>query len=229
MEFAASAADVSIYLSSLVISEFMYHPLPANPAETAQGWVDDDFEYLELRNVSATSVDLTDVRFTKGVDFDFAPGTTLAAGASTLIMRNAAAFTARYGAGKPIAGTWQAGDSLSNGGEEIKLSYGSGQAIIDFTYDDAPPWPVEADGQEKSLVLIAPETPQDHTLAHNWRASLSTGGSPGGDDRPTFATWGAPSGVSNPEGDGDFDGLKNRMEYALLGNPNRAISESSRV
>ena len=219
VEFAASAADVSIYLTSLVVSEVMYHPLAQTAAESAQGWIADDFEYLEVRNVGATSLDLTNVGFTNGVTFAFASGTTLAAGANTLVVRNIAAFTSRYGAGKPIAGTWLAGDSLSNNGEEITLNYGSGQPIIDFTYSDTAPWPAPADGQGYSLVLVAPEMLPNPALAQNWRASRALGGSPGGDDRPTFATWAAAHSVSDPNADDDFDGLTNRLEYALGGDP----------
>ena len=219
VEFTASAADVSVYLSSLVVSEFMYHPTAPTSAETALGWTEPDFEYIELRNVGATSVDLTDVRFTKGIDFDFAPGTTLAAGANILVVRNTAAFASRYGSGRPIAGVWQTGDSLSNGGEEIKLSYGSGQAIIDFAYADASPWPPEADGLGYSLVLVQPETRPNPALPASWRASRAAGGSPGGDDRTTFASWATAHNVSDPDADNDGDGTKNRMEYALGGNP----------
>jgi len=226
IEFVASAADVSPLTSSLVISEFMYHPTAPTSAETGQGWAEADFEYIELRNVSAASIDLTDVRFTKGVDYDFPAGTTLAAGATTLIVHNVAAFNSRYGAGHPITGTWQASDSLSNSGEELKLSYGSGQVIIDFTYGDSSPWPPEADGLGYSLVLVKPETLPNPTLAQNWRASRVIGGSPGGDDRVTFASWSSGNGASNPNADGDGDGIINQLEYALAGNPaqnNRSI------
>lgn len=225
VQFIAGAADVSVFKSSLVISEFMYHPLAPTSQEQALGYVEDDFEYIELRNVSATPVDLTNVRFTKGIDFDFPAGYTLAPGASTLVVRNLAAFNSRYGTGKPIAGVWQTGNSLSNSGEQIKLSYGAGEAIIDFTYDDASPWPVEADTLGYSLVLVSPESRPDPTLAASWRASRMAGGSPGTDDRMTFASWSAAyPGASDPNGDADFDGIKNLVEYALGGNP--AVSEA---
>jgi hypothetical protein len=46
VEFTAGAVDVSVYTSCLVISEFMYHPADPTPAETAQGWSEQDFEYV---------------------------------------------------------------------------------------------------------------------------------------------------------------------------------------
>ncbi len=214
-QFTATAADVSVYLQSLVVSEVMYHPVPPTAAEMALGYVEDDFEYLEVRNVSATTLDLSDVRFTKGINFDFPTGLQLAAGASTLVVRNADAFNYRYGAGKPIAGMWMAGDSLSNGGEQVKLSFGAGTAIIDFTYDDVAPWPVEADGAGYSLVLIRPETLPNPALASSWRTSRLPGGSPGADGRITYLAWAAAyGGALDPSGNPDGDVLTNFGEYS---------------
>ena len=200
---------------NLMVSEVMYHPAPPVGAYT-----ESDYEYLELLNISPSlTLNLTNVRFTKGVDFDFAGSaiTSLAPGARVLVVRSTAAFTSRYGAGKPIAGQWQAGDSLSNTGEEVKLSYGAGAAIQDFTYDDAVPWPTQADAGGYSLVLRAPETHPNHALAASWRASYIPGGSPGTFDRQTFAEWAAANNVTDPLADDDFDGLSNALEYALGG------------
>jgi hypothetical protein len=220
VEFTAGTADISVYTSSLVISEFMYHPVDPTSAEIAQGWAEEDFEYLELRNVSAQSVDLTDVGFTKGIDFAFPNGFVLQPGANTIVVRNSDAFTSRHGAGKPIAGEWESTDNLSNGGEELQLSFGADTPIIKFTYDDVAPWPLSADGGGPSLVLIRPETRPDHKLGTNWRASSSAGGTPGGDDRVTFTTWSsAYPGISDRSADTDFDGLGDGLEYALGGNP----------
>ena len=219
VQFTASAADATTLINSLVISELMYHPLPPSTQEGQLGFAEDDFEYVELRNVSANTVDLTDVRFANGIHFDFPSGTALAAGANLLVVRNVAAFNARYGSGKPIAGAWETGDQLSNGGEEVTLMYGANVPIRQFTYDDVPPWPVEADTLGCSIVLIAPETRPNHALGANWRASRVAGGTPGGDDRTTFASWAAAHGVSSPAADDDGDGLSNWLEYALGGDP----------
>jgi hypothetical protein len=218
VQFTAGAADVTVYVNSLVVSEFMYHPTGPTPQETALGYEEDDFEYIELRNVSATSVDLTDVRFTKGVDFDFTAGATLAAGASILVVRNIAAFNYRYGSGKPIAGSYGP-DSLKNLGEEIKLSFGAGTKILAFDYSPLPAWPVEADTMGYSLVLIAPETRPDPSSPSNWRTSRLPGGNPASDDRITFQSWAAQYGALAANADDDGDGMSNWLEFALSSNP----------
>ncbi|MCP5117581.1 MAG: hypothetical protein GY953_42705, partial [bacterium] len=142
---------------------------------------------------------LTGVRFTKGIDFDLAPGMQLGPGAYLLIVRNQAAFEFRYGTSFPVAGEYRANSeaNLSNGGERLKLSFGGGTPIRDLEYDDAAPWPAAADGTGSSLVLLDPATVPDHALAQNWTASITTGGSPGSAEPTgqTFANYLASFGI----------------------------------
>ncbi len=237
VEFTAGTIDPAAFAQALVVSEIMYHATAPSPAENAtasalvppQTWTDDDFDWVELRNVSTAPVDLTSFAFTSGFDFTFAPGTIINPGASLIVVQNAAAFTARYGAGKPVAGAWQSTDKLSNGGETIALSYGLVTTpVFSFAYNDNPAlnWPVQPDGGGASLVRIAPEdTARNPSLGVNWRSSLAPGGSPGADDRQTFPDWLAARSESGANTDTDNDGLANLVEYALGGNP--AVNNSA--
>lgn len=181
LEFAPTLPDLSLYTDSLVISEIMYHPPDPTPAEIAAGFDDDDyFEYIELRNVGTQTLDLSDVRFTKGVDIDLAG--TLPPGEYLLVVNNVAAFEMRYGAGQPVAGAWSG--KLDNGGEQIKLSFGAGEPIRDFVYDDLSPWPEGTDGGGSSLVLVYPFSLPDHGDPFSWRAAAP--GTPGGSDGTSF-------------------------------------------
>ncbi|MGB0327066.1 MAG: lamin tail domain-containing protein [Akkermansiaceae bacterium] len=219
VEFMATTPDVSVYQNALVISEIMFNPPTPSGRELAASNENDDFEFIEIRNVSNEAIDLTGVRFTKGINFDFADGTQLAPGAFILVVKNEAAFEARYGTGLPVAGNYGS-DNLSNGGEQVKLSLGAGTAILDFIYDDSPPWPAGIDSDGASLTLVAPESLPDHALPASWRASFTSGGSPGTDEASPYTTWAALNGLSgNPEDDQDSDGISNLMEFALLGNP----------
>jgi hypothetical protein len=223
VQFTASIPSVATYQQGLVFSEVMYRPAAATAAELAQGWTDDDFEFIEIRNVGSAVLDLGGLRLTKGVDFDFPTPFLLQPGASTLVVHNAAAFAARYGADKPIAGVWQAGNKLSDEGEQIKLSYGAGTEVVSFTYSNASPWPVDAAVAGYSLVLTKPETNLGSTLQNdprNWRLSRLAGGNPGLDDRPLFATWLTVNGAGGSElSDPQADGVVNLLEYALAGAP----------
>ena len=183
VEFSAAAADVSVWQQNLVVSEINYHPLPpATPAEeAAAGGADlkNEFEFIELRNISSSvTLDLAPLAFTKGITYSFSSAsiTSLAPGGYVLVVKNQAAFQARYGTGLPVAGVYTG--SLDNAGEEIILSR-DGTAIRDFTYDDSAPWPTSPDGSGPTLVLKSPLSNPDHNVAANWRASFVTGGSPG--------------------------------------------------
>ena len=204
LAFIATSADLGFYQSAVVVSEFMYHPAGVN----------ENLEYVELLNISRHEIDLTPLRFTKGIDFGFAGSdvTTLAPGGRVLVVNNRAAFEAVHGTGRPIAG--ETPDNLANGGERIKLSYGAGDGIIDFTYDDLPPWPPAADGGGPSLVLVDPLSAPDPGIASNWRASTTPGGTPGSTAAPVFS--------GDPAADLDGDGIPALLEFALGGSDSQA-------
>jgi hypothetical protein len=209
LEFTATNPDASALQQSLVISEIMYNP--TGP---------DDLEFIELTNIGIAPLDLTNVRFTKGIDFDFAADTMIDPGEFLLVVKNTAAFEAEYGAGLPIAGEYQfeAENSLSNGGERIKLSLGA-FAIHDFTYDNQVPWPTAADGAGYSLVLAHtsdnaaadPLDPLGHGIASNWRSSALPAGTAG-----AIVTRSFPG--PDPAADDDGDGLNAFLEHAIGGN-----------
>ena len=232
VSFTAAEPDVSIYLQSLVVSAFHYHPAPPNPGEAAVNPDPEAYEWIELMNVGPAALDLTPIRFTKGIDFAFAGSavSSLAPGQRVLVVRNMAAFTARYGTspgGTVVAGAWEVGDALSNSGEQLKLSFGAGTAIRDFTYDDSGPWPDGADGSGYALVMANPDTVTDPANPMQWRLSTQSGGSPGRSDRISYAMWSAAFGSPAAGLDSDGDGAVNLMEYALGSLPDSAASMAS--
>lgn len=219
LQFIVGAADVSVDLGSLVVSEVSYNPGAATAQEIA-GFGSDDFEWIEVKNVSDAPVNMSGVRFTKGINFDFPDGYTMSGGGFALVVKNLAAFQKRYGHGFDaiIAGSFPS-DNLSNSGEEVKLSYGAGTPLRTFTYSDQAPWPVEADGTGRTLVLKAPNARPDHALPTSWRASVTNGGSPGSDDASVYATWKTEHGITNDNDDADGDGLSAFLEYVLGSDP----------
>jgi len=183
----------------LVISELMYHPAGAG-----------DSEFVELMNISDTvTLDLTGVKLSGGVAFDFTG--TIAPGARVLVVRNLAAFEALHGNGHTVAGEFLNGSVLNNDGETIKLDDATNSTILEFTYNDSPPWPVLADGLGQSLVLKLPESRPDPNLAENWRGSAESGGNPGSSDASSF--------LGNPNADADANGLPDLVDYLLRNSP----------
>ena len=208
-------------LSGLEISEIMYSPAAPTAEESGLGFGAGDFEYIELHNAGAATLDLSGVKLTGAVHFVFPSGTTLAPGAYLLVVKNSAAFVKRYGSGLPLAGQWSAGESLPDVGAEIGVESGAGDEIVSITYSNQAPWPVESGTQGYALVLDG----NDSSQASNWRVSRAPGGSPGRSDSINFAIWAQENTATAQAGaDDDHDGNSNEIEYLLGGDPHVADS-----
>ena len=182
----------------LRVTELHYHP--ANLPDGSP-FDEEDLEFVELRNIGAAPLDLTGVRFSDGVEFDFNASAfrMVPAGEYFLVVRNLAAFDWYYGA----AGLWIAGEftgRLENAGESIGLLDGRGELVQDFAYRDV--WHPSTDGGGPSLHIVdssrAKETWNDPV---SWTASALAGGSPGRADSDV----GPESGWQLP-GDANQDG-----------------------
>jgi len=192
----------------VVISEVQYHP-PDLPGD------DDDYEFIELANITAASVDLFDVlnpqnrwRLRDAVSFTFPANTTLAAGERVLVLgidpaTNSAAlsnFVATYDLppGTRLFGPYAG--RVQNSGDSVELvkplppisTPGPDFSVVPavlmdrVNFSDNFPWPVAADGAGASL--------QKRTFAAygneptNWFASgVSPGGASAANSPPTAA------------------------------------------
>lgn len=206
----------------LRITELHYHPADAStPAEIAVSTNADDYEFIELMNTGSGTLDLTGVRFTQGITFQFPNAYSLPGGARTLVVKNIAAFAARYGAGHNIAGEYPL-PNLSNSGETITLVDATGAIIQTFTYTDD--WAPLSDGGGRSLVLRDPDFPG---LAKSW-ALGTQGGTPGAAPGTIYYTefthWRhshftalelADPAISGANADPSGQGISNLVRYAL--------------
>jgi hypothetical protein len=216
--------------ANLIVKEMMYHPTNPTPAEVAAGFTsDNDFQWLELKNVGSKLIDLRGAYFAAGITFTFpesGPVKTLAPGARTLLVANLPAFQSRYGHGVDafIAGVFR-GD-LDHGGEQILLKSASGTVILDFSYNDAAPWPSAADGDGYAMVfggaaMGPPGAGAAGSLPAQWHSSASLGGTPGAEESPAnYAAWKTLHGITDGAADEDHDGRSNFLEYAMGTDPN---------
>jgi len=205
-----SGGIVAADATNLVVSELHYNPADPTPAEITAGYTDnDDFEFIELQNISPIyTVRLNNVRFTAGITWNAVAGTDIPPGGRVVIPRRTAAFSLRYPGVSTLSEYYQPGGNLlDNAGEQIALTDAGGADIKRFTYDDNSPWPESADGGGPSLVLVAPALNPDHNLPLHWRASLAAGGNPGATDASTVP--------ANPLADNNGNGLTNLTDYAL--------------
>jgi len=176
----------------VLISEIMYHPYHNADALEPE---DIGEEYIELFNGSDSDVNLTDWRFTDGVDFTF-PNVTIGTGAYLVVAANETTFSAKYPSVTNVVGGWTG--KLSNSGEEIELINAAGVRVDTVRYADEGDWserelrPTDTDGHNgwvwsdahdgdgNSLELINRAISNDY--GQNWAASTIDDGTPGAEN-----------------------------------------------
>lgn len=180
---------------NLVIAELLYHPTTAG-----------NTEFIELMNIAPmTVIDLSGVRLTGGITFDFEPATQLGPGERLAVVADPQAFDAHYGQGPRRLGPFTG--KLDNAGETVVLIDATGAIIERLSYDDALPWPETPDLTGTSLTRIAPEHRLPSADPGSWRSSRALGGTPGSTDATRFR--------GDPLADADGDGRLALLEYTL--------------
>ncbi len=142
--------------ADVVLNEVHYEPVDGTSQE----------EFLELVNRGDEEVDLSGWFFSNGVDYTFAPGTTLAAGGLLVVAQDPEAIRETFGV-EGAHGPW--GGRLSNSGERIVLRRADGEIEDQLDYGLAFPWPIASAGDGASMELIDPSL--DNDLGGSWRAS----------------------------------------------------------
>lgn len=185
--------------SKLRITEISYH----NAAVGAVAG--DEYDFIELKNDGGTALDLSGLLFDQGVTFAFPAGTTLAPGAFFLLGKNADRF-AEVHPGKTLNGVFTG--RLSDNGEDLALSAGSGVPLITLHYRPDEGWPAAANGHGFTIVRADKGNPDN---PKNWRASANPGGSPGADDPepPAFPHVVVQRLIGNPASGPDTVEIKN--------------------
>ena len=162
-----TTANLSTPVNSLRITEMNYHPV--NPPGGSAITDPDEYEFIELTNIGANAFDLANVAFTTGITFTF-PSMSISPGQHIVVVKNQAAFKARYGTSIPIVGVYSG--SLSNSGERIVLMDGL-QTIQDFTYLDDD-WIPAADGPGYTMVVTNPNAAlSDWSTLAGWKRSAT--------------------------------------------------------
>jgi hypothetical protein len=156
-------ANALALLDGLRVTELMYHASAGS-----------ELDYIELQNISDTTLNLTGVRLSDGINFVF-PTMTLETGRHVVVVSRTASFQSAYGTGINIAGEYSG--NLSNGGEKVVLSLPSplNAAILRFEYTDT--WYPATDGDGSSLEINDPSAhPAGWSEPENWHATTPTPG-----------------------------------------------------
>ena len=165
--------------SGLVINEIHYNPFPKLDPITGDT-LDDGrkFEFIEIKNISQEEIKLDSVVFSRGIEYDFPLGTTIAADGFIVLAEDKSSFLERYG----FAAFDNYDGKLDNGGEVIWLEKitSTGPVLLDvLVYNDGFPWDFQADGglADYSLALIDGQVDNDVFL--NWKVQCNALWTPG--------------------------------------------------
>jgi hypothetical protein len=176
---------VPTYLEGLIVSELHYHPQPETNMD------DREFEFIELKNISNRTLDLSAVAFVEGIAYNFPVQTYLEPNQFLVLASNKTQFENRY----HILPFDIFSGNFNNGGETITLVDSTADTLITVRYDDSPPWPTLADGGGHSLVIKNSTGISDYNDPDSWRVSYALHGSPGKED----TTANENSGNPNPD------------------------------
>ena len=172
-------------LPALRVTEIMYHPLaPDGDSE----FVEDDFEYVELRNVGANPILLAGMQLSGTIRFEFpsdVPSLELAPGQFALVVRSRKAFQSRYGYGaderdadeRGADETYVAGEfdgTLGNAGGSLALTDQIDRTVLAFEYSDD--WYPGTDGRGPALEIVDPQAaPTTWSDPESWRMGAAMG------------------------------------------------------
>ena len=153
----------NVNLPELVISKIHYNP--ANDG----GYLSKDLEFIEITNNTNQTVNLSGFYIKElGISYQFPANAMIQENQKIYLCSNTTAFSNYYGV--PAFGQFTR--NLSNKSYHIVLSDAFGNIIDEVQYQDASPWPSEADGDGPFLQLVSLNT--DNSLASNWIASTET-------------------------------------------------------
>ena len=142
-------------VTDIVINEIFYHPPEGR-----------DGEFMELYNRGTAALDLSGFRFTQGVDFTFAAGTTIAPDGYLVVAQDPTLIRELYGL-RQVLGPWEG--SLANRGENVRLVDAVDNLVDEVRYFDGDRWSIWADGRGSSLELIDPQ--HDNDFSSSWESS----------------------------------------------------------
>lgn len=127
-----------------------------------------DAEFILVSNPGNADLDISGYSISDAVNYTFPQGTLIAKNQTIMLAKNLSLIS---GFDQYAKYQWTSG-SLNNSGESMTFKDSSGNIVDYVSYMNVSPWPVEANGQEYYLKLMASDL--DNTLPENWEAQSLT-------------------------------------------------------
>ena len=127
------------FAGKVLINEIMFNPIGGRPEE----------EWIELRNVTASPINLAGWRFTRGVDFTF-PNVTIPAAGYLVVAADVATFQAQHPEVTAVVGGWSG--RLANSDENVELETALGESVNSIHYATEGDWGQRLRGRGVQLV-----------------------------------------------------------------------------
>jgi hypothetical protein len=162
--------------SNLKVTELHYHPTDTIAVkDTVSG---KSFEFLELKNTGDKTINLTGLKFTSAIDYQFKANEVLPPHQFYVIASKPKWFYERHW--MVPSGNFE--KNFSNTGEQVIITTSAGSPVIDFMYSNVNPWATLPDGAGNSLTAGKANptgNPNDYSY---WSASSVYDGTPFADD-----------------------------------------------
>jgi hypothetical protein len=172
VKFLNSSED----FSNLKVTEIHYHPTDTIAVkDTVSG---KSFEFLELKNTGDKTINLTGLKFTSAIDYQFKANEVLPPHQFYVIASKPKWFYERHW--MVPSGNFE--KNFSNTGEQVIITTSAGSPVIDFMYSNVNPWATLPDGAGNSLTAGKANptgNPNDYSY---WSASSVYDGTPFADD-----------------------------------------------
>ena len=215
----------------LAMTKFHYRPPSPTVDEENAGFEQrSDFEYIVIKNLTTSTLDLRDMEFSDGVELDFFTESiyqTVPPGFEIAVVGNLDAFTMRYGSDIRFRAAGEYDGKLADQGEDVELFREGLGDIRRMAYNrGSESWPGDVRG-EVPLVLIGQDPARvEDGLSKFWRVLQSPIGVFESDvytyDQfigEAFALIDVPAEALEPDFDFDGDGSSNVEEYAFGTSP----------
>ncbi len=189
-------------LSSLRITEIMYNPFGGS-----------DYEYIELKNIGDSDINLNGVQFVNGIEYEFGD-VSLMPNETVVLVSNIEAFTSRYGELKYLVDQYEG--RLNNGGESLILQLPDPYPFMMYRLVYKDDWYKKTDGEGFALEWIHSSSNEiEYNSRDAWGFSDWLGSPHGVVLAESYEMWSERHNAGAPDADDDGDGLNNAMEYVL--------------